>query len=419
MWRVCAQAAVGPELESGTRPWRIDPIGAIMHLVDAETDAGKGCRYASALSEHPDPAQAAAEVTAEVLERLGPMPELAVLFVTPPHRNAAGDIADLVRAVLRPVTLLGAAAVAVLGARREVEQTPGVSLFAARLGSPAIPVRLFAERAADRWQIGGVPADMAGVRSMLLVADPFTFPVDSLLEQLGKDQSGLAVVGGMASAASQPGGNRLVVDDVSYADGAIGALLSEDVSAQAVVSQGCRPIGRPYIVTRADGHMIYELGGRPAIERLIATLEHLPPVDRHLAEQGLHCGVVIDETKLEFERGDFLIRGVLGVDHATGAVAVGDTLPVGSTVQFQVRDAASADEDLHAVLSGRAASGALVFTCNGRGRQLFGTADHDATVVGDLLGTSALAGMFCAGELGPVGGRNAIHGFTASIAIFT
>ena len=222
----------------------------------------------------------------------------------------------------------------------------------------------------------------------------------------------------MASAANAPGDNRLLVDDSSHADGAVGALLAEDVSPQAVVSQGCRPIGRPYIVTRADGHMIHELGGRPALERLLTTLELLPPVDRQLAEQGLHCGVVIDETKDEFDRGDFLIRGVLGVDRATGAVAVGDTIAVGSTVQFQVRDATSADEDLHALLTGRAARGALVFTCNGRGRRLFGTPDHDATVVGDLLGTSALAGMFCAGELGPVGGRNAVHGFTASIAIF-
>jgi small ligand-binding sensory domain FIST len=399
--------------------WRIDPIGAIMNLVDADLKAEKGRRFGAALSEHPDPAQAAAEVTAEVLERLGPMPELAVLFVTPPHRSALADIAAVVRAVLRPVTLLGAAAVAVLGARREVEQTPGVALFAARLGSPAVPVRLVAERAGDGWEISGFPVDVAGIGSMLLVADPFTFPVDALLDQLGKERSGLAVVGGLASAANQPGGNRLLVNDVSYTDGAIGALLTEDVSAQAVVSQGCRPIGRPYIVTRADGHMIYELGGRPALERLIATLEHLPPADRHLAERGLHCGVVIDETKVEFERGDFLIRGVLGVDRATGAVAVGDTMPVGSTAQFQVRDAASADEDLHAVLSGRAASGALVFTCNGRGRQLFDAPDHDATVVAELLGTSALAGMFCAGELGPVGGRNAVHGFTASIAIFT
>jgi small ligand-binding sensory domain FIST len=386
--------------------------------MDTEPDGGMGRCYVSALSEHPDPAQAAAEVTAQVLERLGAGPELAVLFVTRPHRDAVDDIADVVRSALQPVTLLGAAAVAVLGPRREVEETPGVSLFAARLGSPAVPVRLHAEEAGQGWQIGGFPTDVAGARSLLLVADPFTFPVDALLDELARTQPGVAVVGGMASAANAPRGNRLLVDESSCTDGAVGALLAGDVSAQAVVSQGCRPIGRPYIVTRADGHLIHELGGRPALERLVTTLERLPSGDRQLAEQGLHCGVVIDEIKEEFERGDFLIRGVLGVDRATGAVAVGDTLEVGSTVQFQVRDAASADEDLRALLSGRAARGALVFTCNGRGRRLFGTPDHDAIVVGDLLDTSALAGMFCAGELGPVGGRNAVHGFTASIAIF-
>jgi small ligand-binding sensory domain FIST len=398
--------------------WRADPIGAMMHVVDTDSGAGKGGSYASALSEHPDSAHAAAEVTAQVLERLGPLPELAAFFVTPPHRDAVDDIANVIRSVLQPVTLLGAAAVAVLGPRREVEETPGVSLFAARLGSPAVPVRLRAERTDEGWQIRGLPTAVAGVGSMLLVADPFTFPVDALLDELARAQPGLAVVGGMASATTGPGGNRLLVDDSSSTDGAVGALLVEDVSPQAVVSQGCRPIGRPYIVTRADGHMMYELGGRPALERLLTTLERLPPVDRQLAEQGLHCGVVIDETKDDFARGDFLIRGVLGVDRGSGAVAVGDSPAVGSTVQFQVRDAASADEDLHAVLTGRAARGALVFTCNGRGRRLFGTPDHDAIVVGDLLGTSAVAGMFCAGELGPVGGRNAVHGFTASIAIF-
>ena len=261
-----------------------------------------------------------------------------------------------------------------------------MSLFAARLGSPAVPVRLHAERTAEGWQISGFPTDVAGARSLLLVADPFTFPVDALLDELARAQPGLAVVGGMASAANAPGDNRLLVDESSYIDGAVGALLAEGVSPQAVVSQGCRPIGRPYIVTRADGHMIHELGGRPALERLLTTLERLPPGDRHLAEQGLHRGVVIDETKDEFERGDFLIRGVLGVDRATGAVAVGDSPAVGSTVQFQVRDAASADEDLHALLTGRAARGAVVFTCNGRGRRLFGTPDHDAMLVGDLLG---------------------------------
>jgi small ligand-binding sensory domain FIST len=408
---------VSPAAETN-KLWRVDSIGAIMHVVDAASGAGKTGCYASALSQHPDSAHAAAEVTAEVLDRLGPTPALAAVFVTPSHREAVGDIGDVVRSVLRPVTLWGAAAVAVLGPGREVEEAPGVSLFAARLSSPAVPVRLRAEGTRTGWQISGFPSDVAGARSLLLVADPFTFPVDALLDALERDQPGLAVVGGMASA-NGPGGNRLLMDDSWYTDGAVGVLLAEDVSPQVVVSQGCRPIGRPYIVTRADGHVIYELAGRPALERLLATLEHLQPAERQLAEQGLHCGVVIDETKVEFQRGDFLIRGVLGVDRAAGAVAVGDTVAVGSTVQFQVRDATTADEDLHAALSGRAARAALVFTCNGRGRRLFVTPDHDATVVADLLGTSALAGMFCAGELGPVGGRNAVHGFTASVAIFT
>jgi small ligand-binding sensory domain FIST len=374
--------------------------------------------YASALSEHTDPMRAAAEVTAAVGERIGRSPELAVLFVTPPHRDALAEIAGTVRAELQPATLLGAAAVAVIGPGREVEQAPGVSLFAARSSSLIRPVHLRAESHGEGWEIDGLPADLGGVGSIILVPDPFTFPVHPLLSTLHTDRPALAVIGGLASAADGPGGNRLVVDDAVHTDGAVGVLLGEDVSPRAVVSQGCRPIGQPYIVTAADGNLIYELGGRPALERLLATIERLSPDDRQLAEQGLHCGVVIDEAKDEFRRGDFLIRGVLGADAATGAVAVGDIVAVGSTVQFQVRDAASADEDLRELLSGRTARGALVFTCNGRGRHMFGTADHDATVVGEVLGTSTVAGMFCAGELGPVGGRNALHGFTASVALF-
>lgn len=374
--------------------------------------------YASALSEHPDPAHAAADVTAVVGEQIGRSPELAALFVTPPHRDALAEIAGTVRDALQPGALLGAAAVAVIGPGREVEQMPGVSLFAARSGSMIRAVHLRAESGGEGWEIAGLPEDLGGVGSMILVPDPFTFPVHPLLAALRTDRPGLAVIGGLASAADGPGGNRLVIDDDVHADGAVGLLLGDDVSPGAVVSQGCRPIGQPYIVTRADGNLIYELGGRPALERLLTMIERLSPEDRTLAEQGLHCGIVIDEAKDEFRRGDFLIRGVLGADAAAGAVAVGDAVAVGSTVQFQVRDAASADEDLRELLTGRRARGALVFTCNGRGRHMFGTADHDATVIGEALGTSTVAGMFCAGELGPVGGRNALHGFTASVALF-
>ena len=390
----------------------------MMDVMDAERSAENESRYAAALSEHPDPTHAAADVTAAVCAQLGSPPELAVCFVTPPHRDAFADIAEIVRSALQPATMIGATAEAVIGPRREVEQEPGISLFAARAATTIQPVHLRAESSGNGWEISGLPSDLGGVASMILVADPFSFPVHALLDTLKRDRPDLAVIGGMASAANGPGGNRLLVNDAVSTDGAVGVLLRQDLSPQPVVSQGCRPIGRPYIVTRADGNVVYELGGRPALERLLSTLEHLSPVDRQLAEQGLHCGVVIDETKVDYERGDFLIRGVLGADAATGSVAVGDMVALGSTIQFQVRDAASADDDLRAVLSGRAARGALVFTCNGRGRRLFGTSDHDATVVTELLGTSTVAGMSCAGEFGPIGGRNAVHGFTASLAIF-
>ena len=133
---------------------------------------------------------------------------------------------------------------------------------------------------------------------------------------------------------------------------------------------------------------------------------------------GLHVGVVVDENRADFERGDFLVRNVLGGDQATGSVVVGGDIMVGQTVQFHVRDAAAADEDLREMLSGEEAAAALLFTCNGRGRQLFGVADHDAGLLDQLLGPLPVAGAFCAGEVGPVGGRNFLHGFTASIALF-
>ena len=171
-------------------------------------------------------------------------------------------------------------------------------------------------------------------------------------------------------------------------------------------------------MTRAERNVLYELAGRPALDRLMELVGSLDDHERALAARGLHIGRVIDEHRMDFGRGDFLIRGVLGGDREAGAVAVGDEVEVGATVQFQVRDAASADEDLRELMAGRAAAGALVFTCNGRGSALFGVPDHDAEVVSESLALAPVAGMFCAGELGPVGGRNFVHGFTASIALF-
>jgi small ligand-binding sensory domain FIST len=172
-------------------------------------------------------------------------------------------------------------------------------------------------------------------------------------------------------------------------------------------------------VTRAERNVIYELAGEPALERLLEMVKDgMPERDVRLINQGLHMGLVIDEHQIDFGRGDFLVRNVLGADQSNGAIAVGDVVDIGTTVQFQVRDAESADEDLRQLLEARQADGALLFTCNGRGTRLFPEPDHDAQVVAELLDEPPLAGFFAAGELGPVGGRNFLHSFTASLALF-
>jgi small ligand-binding sensory domain FIST len=197
----------------------------------------------------------------------------------------------------------------------------------------------------------------------------------------------------------------------------VGLFIPPGVPVRAVVSQGCRPVGEPLVVTRSVGNLLEEIAGRPALDRLMEAAEAASPEDRSLMARGLHIGLVIDETRERFEQGDFLIRNVLGADRSRKAVAVGAEVDVGSTVQFQVRDAESADLDLHATLADAEAGGALVFTCNGRGTHLFDEPHHDATVVSEHLYGGAVAGMFCAGEIGPIGGRPFVHGFTASVLL--
>jgi small ligand-binding sensory domain FIST len=377
--------------------------------------------FASALSTHPVPAQAVGEVTGQVLEQLGgASPDLAVLFVTRPHAGALEDAAAAVRKILSPGVLLGCAAESVVGNGLEIEEAAAVTLWAGVIGDVA-PIRLWAEPDADDApQVAGWPSSLPfEPQGLLLLADPYTTPVEQLIMGLEEAQPGLVVLGGMASAARGPGGNRLVLDDHIHTSGAVGALIGPGARLSSVVSQGCRPIGRPLVVTKAERNVIYELAGEPALERLLEMVKDgMSERDIALINQGLHMGVVIDEHKAEFGRGDFLVRNVLGADQTNGAIAVGDVVEVGTTVQFHVRDAESADEDLRQLLDDREASGALLFTCNGRGTRLFPEPNHDADVVGDLLHEPPLAGFFAAGELGPVGGRNFLHGFTASLALF-
>jgi small ligand-binding sensory domain FIST len=382
--------------------------------------------FASALSEHPDPAEATGEVIGAVLEQLGTEPDVAAVFASPQHRDAFGDVAAAINRMLRPGVFVGTTAVAVLGGSREVEDAPAIGLWAGRLAARPRPVRLQATRTASGIALQGLSAStFEPGDALLLLADPFSLPVDAIIDALAafempeaSELLSVPVVGGMASAANTPGGNRLVLDDEVMSSGGVGVVLPAGVATRTVVSQGCRPIGDPMIVTRAEGNLVMEIAGRPALDRLDDLVRAADAEERSLLASGLQIGIAIDEHRATFERGDFLVRGVVGADRLQRALAVGDRVEVGTTVQFQVRDAVAADEDLRAMLADATGDAALVFTCNGRGQRLFGEPDHDARVVHDTLGSPALAGMFCAGEFGPIGGRSFVHGFTASVLVF-
>jgi small ligand-binding sensory domain FIST len=375
--------------------------------------------FAAGLSEHPSTREAVAEVAGQLLEGLGGEPaHLVAVFATPHHAPVFGDVVDLLRHAFEDAVVIGCTASGVVGTGREVEDGPGLSVWAASLPDARLtPVHLEVLRTEEGVEVAGWPGAVPPGTALLLLADPFSFPVDAFLAHLDVQLPGITAFGGMASASEQRGGNRLAVDEVVTAEGAVAVLVDADVDIVTIVSQGCRPIGQPYVVTRAEGPVLQELGGRPALDRLREAIEATPEEERRLAG-GLHIGRVVDEHQAEFGRGDFLVRSVLQAAPAEGTVTVGDTLEVGQTVQFHVRDAACADEDLHELLAGQRADAALVFTCNGRGRRLFADDDHDARVLEDLLGPVPVAGFFAAGEVGQVGGRNFVHAFTASVALF-
>jgi small ligand-binding sensory domain FIST len=383
--------------------------------------------FAAGLSEHPDPAVAVGEVAGRVLETLGPAPDLALLFVTAAHLDVMDEVVEAVLAILEPGTLLGAAAASVVGTGREVEERPAVALWAGNVG-PLVPLQLHAQQVGpDEVGIVGWPDEAEPgsgslhlePSALVLVADPYTFPAEALFAFVEERWPGLPVIGGMASAARAPGGNRLVLDGDTVTSGAVGVLLGGGVEVEAVVSQGCRPIGMPWAVTDGEGNIVRALAGQPPLQRLVQLAEHELDADEVAAVNSgrLHVGRVIDERKAEFGPGDFLVRNVMGGDRSTGAMAIGDAVEVGTTLQFHLRDADAADEELRSLLAGRRADAALVFTCNGRGTFTFGAPDHDAAALADELGAIPAAGFFAAGEFGPIGGRNFVHGFTASIAL--
>ncbi|HLE44199.1 MAG TPA: FIST N-terminal domain-containing protein, partial [Methylomirabilota bacterium] len=302
-------------------------------------------RIGAALSTDPDPAKATAEAVEEAGSRLGGAEvSLAVVVASRHHAPSAEVASEAVRVKTGAERVIGCVAETVVGGDREVEGGPAVAVWLASLPKPVETFHMEFVRTSEGGVFGGYRFEEAGPGACLLIGDPFSFPTDLLLGHLNERRPGTVVMGGMASGGMGSGETRLFLDDRVLDTGAVGARLP-GTRIRALVSQGCRPIGNAYTVTRAERNVIHELGGRPPLQRLQELVQTLSPQDRELVGRGLHVGRLIDEYKTELGRGDFLVRGVRGVDPESGALTVGDRIEVGETIQFHVRDAATADED--------------------------------------------------------------------------
>jgi small ligand-binding sensory domain FIST len=387
-----------------------------------------GARFASALSTASDLDLAASRTVGRVAAELGGPASLACLFLTQHFQGDLKAVANLICDQLGTNNLIGCVAESVAGVNQEVEDNPGLALWA--MAEPRQEISLSHvqfERTPDGSLFTGWPEgyelDWPSDAGILAIGDPYSFPADHLLEQINELHPGVLVCGGMASGATAPGESRIFYGREVVSRGAVLAFLRGPVRMRTLVSQGCRPIGKPMVVTKAERNVIFELGGKPALLQLKELFATLPTSEQALVQKGVHVGIVVSEYKEKFEYGDFLIRNVTGFDQNVHAIAIGDWVRVGQTVQFHIRDRDTADDDLHQHLkqakkSIAAPEAALLFTCNGRGTRFFSEPHHDATSIGVTLGQIPMAGFFAAGELGPVSGKNYMHGYTASIALF-
>lgn len=387
-------------------------------------------RFASAVSDAPDAEAAAEEVLATVRAELGALdPDLAFLFCSDAHASAYERIAWALRDALPSALLVGCSARSVIGAGREVEDRPGLSLTVARLpGVTLCPMRLAGEgfpRGVSSWR-EHFEIDAEPTPSFVVLADPFSCDAEALVRQLDADFGDSTLVGGLASGADRAGGNALFLGDRVHDEGMVGVALQGDVCVDTIVAQGCRPIGHPLFVTRARGNLLVEVDGRPPIEIVQALFEAAAPRDRALMQASLFLGVEMRPELARYGRGDFLIRNLVGADERSGAFAVGAALHEGQVVQFHLRDAQTSVEDLEERLSRYRASqqgqpapaGALIFSCLGRGAQLYGVAGHDSDAFRRHVGPVPLGGFFCNGEIGPVERRTFLHGYTSAFGLF-
>ena len=389
-------------------------------------------RWGSAVSNNASLEGAVEECVSSVLDGLeGLRPDLAFVFLSAAHAPAYDEVPGLVRRGLGDCPLLGCSGGGVIGAGREVEGGPGLAIAAAAM--PEAELSLFhvendglpdQDSPPERWwEVVGSSPD--GQPDFVLLADPFSFAADRLIAGLDYAFPGSATIGGLASGAHGPGGNALYVGDEVRTSGAVGVAVAGSVTIDTVVAQGCRPIGAPMQVTSCADNWLLALDGKTPVQALVDVMGRLDEGERNLARHSLFLGVAMDRLNETPSMGDFLIRNIVGVDQSRGYIAIGELPSEGQLVQFHLRDAQTSTEDLDAMLNRYSIehpiyeeTGALLFSCLGRGLNLFGRADHDTDMFREKVNAMPLTGFFCNGEIGPVGGTTFLHGYTSSFGIF-
>ena len=392
-----------------------------------ESSATDRMRWGSACSQQADLAAAVDDAVGALRPALDPSRpvDLVLAFFTAPHLPAAEGLAAMVRERLGPGCFAAVSAHGVVSAEHEVETGPALSVLAAQL--PGVQVSPFLLPQGE-WNASGpesLPFEVlapgaAGAELVLLIADPFTLDSERVLHGFHHGAPGVRVVGGMASAGPTPNSNLLILNDWASRSGGFAIALSGNLRVDVVVSQGCRPVGPALEVTSVEGNLLHTLDGLPALERAEQVLRALPESERERLQHGLYVGRPARGAAAG--TGDWLIRNLLGADRERGVLAVGDLIGEREKIRFHVRDAETAREDLEMLLSPQVVdvrpAAALLFACNSRGRGLYGQPDGDVSILRSVLGDPVpAAGMFCAGEIGPVGDRNFVHGHTASLAL--
>jgi small ligand-binding sensory domain FIST len=370
-------------------------------------------RWASAISTATRLDAAVAEAAAAIGADLdGRAPSVVFAFVTDDHAARFGELSRRVAMAWPDAVLLGCSAPGAIGGGHEVERGCGLALTAAVLPGVAIePFHL--DEDPERWRraIRVAPADDPG---FVLLASPRA-PIEEVVAWMDERWPAAVKVGGLGSAGA------LFLGDRAVTRGVVGLALTGDVVIDPVIAQGARPIGPPMFVTRAARNLVIELDGGPALAALERVHAALAADEQDLVRRGLCLGIAARDGQAEYRPGDFLVRALTGVDPDTGAIAVGGRVAVGAVVQLHVRDARAAAAELSELLAAHdhvTPSGALLFSCVGRGHALFGVDDHDSRMLAGAMGAVPLGGCFGNGEIGPVQRRTCVHTQTSAFALF-